>query len=58
VKSLRQVLIFSLTAVVAITAGRMLRDFVDNGSSPSPTPAISVPVTIPSPSPSGPTASP
>jgi hypothetical protein len=52
VKSLRQVLIFSLTAVVAITAGRMLRDFVENGSTPPPTPSISVPSASPSPSPS------
>jgi hypothetical protein len=57
VKSLRQVLIFSLTAVVAITAGRMLRDFVENGSTPSATPAFSAPAISPSPSPSGATAS-
>jgi hypothetical protein len=58
VKSLRQILIFSLTAVVAITAGRMLRDFIDKGSTPSPTPSISVPFDSPSPSASSPIASP
>jgi hypothetical protein len=39
VKSLRQILIVVVTAFIAITAGRMLRDVVDQGSAPTAAPS-------------------
>jgi hypothetical protein len=48
-RSLRQILIVALTAVAAVTAGRMLRDFVDDlNASPTSSPSIVVPAISPS----------